>query len=148
MPDAIKQQLDVQISGDLWWNGFTADITLTNTSSSTVDNWSWSFNSPHSISGSAWGADINSVTLDDGSYTHTLTGTDWGASIKAGSSITIGFNGSQGVAIGNNGSLTAELLISSIAGSIRSIPTTELLRVWADKILTENKPMKICSMAR
>ena len=113
MPGATNHHLDVQVSGDLWWNGFTADITLTNTSSSTVDNWSWSFNSPHSISGSAWGADINSVTLDDGSYTHTLTGTDWGASIKAGSSITIGFNGSQGVAIGNNGSLTAELLFSS-----------------------------------
>ena len=72
--------LNVLVSGDLWWNGFTADITLTNTSSTTVDNWSWSFSSPHAITGAPWGADINSVLLDDGTYIHTLQGTGWGSS--------------------------------------------------------------------
>ena len=70
MPDAIKQQLDVQISGDLWWNGFNPDIALTNTSSSTVDNWSWST----ALTSSTEALGISSITLDDDSY--TLSGTD------------------------------------------------------------------------
>ena len=38
--------LAFQIAGDLWWDGFTAEITLTNNSSRDLDGWTWTFESP------------------------------------------------------------------------------------------------------
>ena len=120
-PDPADASLAVAVRGDLWWNGFTADITLTNISSSNLDQWSWSFESPHPISGEPWGARLSSSQTSHGSYRHTLSGMDWARSIPAGASITIGFNGNQGTPIGNSGSLSAELLFSN-ADPIRPTP--------------------------
>ena len=112
-PDPSDTPLGVAVDGQLWWNGFTADITLTNTSSKDLDDWSWSFESPHTISGDPWGAQLSSSQTSDGSYRHTLTGMDWARSIPAGASISIGFNGNQAAPIGNSGSLNAELLFTN-----------------------------------
>ena len=107
----IDSALDVHIGGDLWWNGFTAEITLSNRSDTPINDWSWSFVSPHTISGEPWGASVATSELGDGSFEHTLSGSDWGQHINPGQSITVGFNGTQQIAIGNSGSLSAALLL-------------------------------------
>ena len=107
----IDSALDVHIGGDLWWNGFTAEITLSNRSDTPINDWSWSFISPHTISGEPWGASVATSELGDGSFEHTLSGSDWGQHINPGQSITVGFNGTQQIAIGNSGSLSAALLL-------------------------------------
>ena len=103
----------VSVDGKLWWNGFTAELTITNTSAATVDGWSISFDSPHSINGDTWGASVQSNALGNGLTRFTLSGQEWGASIPGGGSITIGFNGKQGRSIGNEGSLNAALLFAT-----------------------------------
>ena len=114
--DSSEQaELEATINGSIWWKGFTADITLTNTSRRTLKNWNWSFDSPHTIGGDPWGAHISSKALPNGEQRHTLTGSDWGTRIRPGESITVGFNGSQRVDIGDNGSLSADLLFGGSA---------------------------------
>ena len=103
--------LQISISGDIWWDGFTAEVTLTNDSSQDLDSWSYSFDSPHLINTVPWGAEITSVVLQGGLTRYTLTGKDWGARIPAGESVTVGFNGAQGINLGSKGLLTIEDLI-------------------------------------
>ena len=105
--------LQTSITGDRWWRGFTAAITLTNTSTQDLESWSYSFDSPHLINTSPWGAEISAVRLDNGLTRYTLTGKDWGARIPAGESVSIGFNGTQGTEIGNEGELSAALLFGT-----------------------------------
>ena len=82
--------LQTSISGDRWWGGFTAEITLTNASRQDLSSWSYSFDSPHLINTAPWGAEISAVLLDNGLTRYTLTGEDWGERIPAGGSLTIG----------------------------------------------------------
>jgi hypothetical protein len=110
---ASTNSLQTSISGDRWWGGFTAEITLTNSSTQDLANWSYSFDSPHLINTAPWGAEISAVLLDNGLTRYTLTGQDWGEKIPAGESVTIGFNGTQGTDLGNEGELTAAMLFGS-----------------------------------
>ena len=110
---ASTNSLQTSISGDRWWGGFTAEITLTNSSTQDLANWSYSFDSPHLINTAPWGAEISAVRLDNGLTRYTLTGKDWGARIPAGESVSIGFNGTQGTEIGNEGELSAALLFGT-----------------------------------
>lgn len=110
-----QPELDVTITGSIWWEGFTANITLTNISGRTLKNWSWSFDSPHTVSGDPWGAEISSTGLPNGGQRHTLNGINWGKRIRPGESITVGFNGSQRIDIGQSGSLSADLLFGESA---------------------------------
>ena len=107
--------LAVQVGGELWWNGFTAEINLTNTSSDSLNGWSWSFDSPHTIDGEPWGASVSSSQLPDGTFRHTLSGQGWGRRIHPGQTISIGFNGTQQVDLGNSGRLNADLLFADQA---------------------------------
>ncbi len=110
---ASTNSLQTSISGDRWWGGFTAEITLTNSSTQDLANWSYSFDSPHLINTAPWGAEISAVLLDNGLTRYTLTGKDWGEKIPAGESVTIGFNGTQGTDLGNQGELSAAMLFGS-----------------------------------
>ena len=110
---ASTHSLQTSISGDRWWGGFTAEITLTNSSTQDLTNWSYSFDSPHLINTAPWGAEISAVLLDNGLTRYTLTGKDWGEKIPAGESVTIGFNGTQGTDLGNEGELSAAMLFGS-----------------------------------
>ena len=110
---ASTNSLQTSISGDRWWGGFTAEITLTNSSTQDLANWSYSFDSPHLINTAPWGAEISAVLLDNGLTRYTLTGQDWGEKIPAGESVTIGFNGTQGTDLGNQGELSAAMLFGS-----------------------------------
>jgi endoglucanase len=123
---ASANSLQTSITGDRWWGGFTADITLTNTSTQDLASWSYSFDSPHLIDTAPWGAEISAVLLDNGLSRYTLTGKDWGERIPAGGSVTIGFNGTQGADLGNEGELSAAMLFASDSGeAVMSQPSEE-----------------------
>ena len=108
----FAQHLDVDVSGQIWWGGFTAELEVTNTGPSELKQWSFAFESPHEIQGQPWGAQITSTDLGNGLFTHVISGHQWGESIGAGETITVGFNGTQGQEIGHSGDLTAVLLFS------------------------------------
>ncbi len=110
---ASTNSLQTSITGHRWWGGFTAEITLTNSSTQDLENWSYSFDSPHLINTAPWGAAISAVLLDNGLTRYTLTGKDWGEQIPAGESVTIGFNGTQGTDLGHEGELSAEMLFAA-----------------------------------
>jgi endoglucanase len=111
----VASPITFAVSGQRWWNGFTAELTITNTSGQDLTSWSTSFDTPHRITGTPWGTTITSVDLGNGLTRYTLTGAGWGASLKAGASVKVGFNGSQGISIGNDGVLTADLLLAAVA---------------------------------
>ena len=128
---ASTTSLQASISGDRWWGGFTAEITFTNTSRQDLANWSYSFDSPHLINTAPWGAEISAVLLNNGLTRYTLTGNNWGERIPAGASVTIGFNGTQGTDLGNEGELSAAMLFASdkatesvVAPVVESAPMT------------------------
>lgn len=112
MVQTPSSPISVAISGKRWWKGFTAELTITNTSGRDLASWSTTFDTPHRITGTPWGVTLTSVELGNGLIRYTLTGSGWGASLKAGASVKVGFNGSQGVGIGNEGALTADLLLA------------------------------------
>ena len=109
--------LSVAVAGEIWWGGFTAEITITNTTGSALSGWSYSFDSLHQLNSAPWGATLQAEPLDNGLIRYTLSGADWGTEIPAGGSVTVGFNGQQGVDLGVTGSLSQELLISADSAS-------------------------------
>lgn len=108
----FDQDLDVAVSGQIWWRGFTAELAVTNTGPKELKQWSFAFESPHEIQGQPWGAQMTSTDLGNGLFRHVISGHQWGQSIGAGETITVGFNGTQGQEIGRTGDLTAALLFS------------------------------------
>jgi len=107
------------IGGRRWWNGLTAETTLTNTSGRDLSDWSVTFTSAHRPSGTPWGCSVSTVELGGGLVQITLRGTGWGQTLKAGASLTVGFNANQGVSIGNAGALSAEMLLAP--GTVASL---------------------------
>ena len=107
------EPLDVEVSGDLWWGGFTASLTVTNQSEQQLDNWSVSFNSNHRFYGESWGVDVVTEQLDGELYRYELSGVDWGSSIGAGQSMTVGFNALAGTELGRSGALSEAMLLSA-----------------------------------
>ena len=104
--------VDVEVSGDLWWGGFTASLTVTNQSDQTLDDWALSFTSAHRFYGEAWGVDVVTEQLSGDLYRYQLNGADWGQSIAAGESRTVGFNALAGTELGRDGELTENALLS------------------------------------
>ena len=113
--------LSVEVGGSRWWGGFTAELKITNSSGQDLQSWSYTFDSPHSISGAPWGATVTSTALGNGISRYTLSGAGWAAALKAGASVSVGFNGSQGSSIGNDGVLTSAQLFSSSSSTV--VPT-------------------------
>jgi endoglucanase len=103
MVQTPSSPISVAISGKRWWKGFTAELTITNTSGRDLASWSTTFDTPHRITGTPWGVTLTSVELGNGLIRYTLTGSGWGASLKAGASVKVGFNGSQGSASATRG---------------------------------------------
>jgi hypothetical protein len=103
--------LTTAVSGDIWWGGFTAEITITNSSGADLSEWSYVFDSPHQLNSAPWGATLHAEPLDNGLTRYTLSGSSWGANIPAGGSMTVGFNGLQGVDLGVDGALSQDLLM-------------------------------------
>ena len=80
---------EVAYATNVWQDGFTANVTVTNTGAAPVDGWRLAFTLPsgHSIT-SAWNA---SVSPSSGSV--TANGQAHNANISPGSSQTFGFQG-------------------------------------------------------
>ena len=45
----MNSNLEISVGGQRWWDGFTAEITITNASSENLTGWTYSFTSPHQI---------------------------------------------------------------------------------------------------
>jgi len=89
-------------------------LTITNTSESAIDNWSVSFETPHS-NFQSWAGAAEVEVLDGGGYRVTLTPAAWNSAIGAGESIDVSFNAvSAGLA--NSGPLTSALFFTDSAG--------------------------------
>lgn len=101
----IAGDISVEVSGDLWWDGFTATIAVHNESNSNLSGWYFRFISSHQISGAPWGCEVETTSLGNGFYEHRVSGADWGAGIQAGGTMYVGFNGNQGNPLGNSGLL-------------------------------------------
>ena len=108
-----SDSLQINVAGEIWWGGFTADLTIRNSSDQALEGWSTSFVSPHQLNPDAWGVSVEAETLDNGLTRYTLTGLGWGSRIPAGGEVRVGFNGSQGTDLGQGGVLTADMLMSN-----------------------------------
>ena len=106
------------MGGSLWYQGLTAQITVTNTGTAALNSWSLTFTTTHRLNGVPWGASLTQVAQAGGLLRSTLTGKDWGATLSAGASMTVGFNASQGLVLGNSGSLTGPGLLSTSASQL------------------------------
>ncbi|KZR80194.1 Cellulose binding domain protein [Prochlorococcus marinus str. MIT 1342] len=120
----MTSPLHVSIGGQLWWNGFTAELKITNNSSESLVSWSYSFTTPHTISGVPWGVTTSAEQFANGQTKYTLIGSDWAQLIPAGGFVTAGFNAQQGKPVGNAGALTAELLISTASETATSVESS------------------------
>jgi hypothetical protein len=74
-----------------WGSGFGGEITIVNTSSSAINNWTLSFNWDRSIT-SIWDAALSSHSGNN----YVITNGGWNATIPANGSVQFGFNGSPG----------------------------------------------------
>lgn len=124
MDQVMTSPLNISVGGKLWWEGLTAEFTVTNTSNETLEDWSYSFTTPHKITGVPWGVSTSTESLTNGQTKYTLTGIDWAQSISAGGSVTVGFNAQQGLALGSKGTLTAELLMATTSRTATTVESS------------------------
>lgn len=117
-PTTSSPLLKVSVGGSLWYQGLTAQITVTNTGTAALNSWSLTFTTTHRLNGVPWGASLTQVAQAGGLLRSTLTGKDWGATLAAGASVTVGFNASQGLVLGNSGSLSGPGLLSTSASQL------------------------------
>lgn len=81
-----------------WGSGFTAETTITNSGSSTVQNWRSTWNVPSGVSvTNGWNA-----TVTQSGSTVTATAPSWNGGLAPGASATVGYqaNGQAGAASG------------------------------------------------
>ena len=109
----IGTALAVDVDGDLWWGGFTAEVTIINQSEQQIDDWALSFTSNHRFYGESWGVDVTTEQLEGDLYRYELSGADWGESIAAGQSMTVGFNALAGTELERNGTLNEAILLAA-----------------------------------
>ena len=104
--------------GQIWWGGLTANLTFTNESDDIMDDWEFTFTTPHRIQSSRWGLELlEEVAVNDQLTRYTIRGSDYGETIRPGESVTIGFNASQGTELGTSGTPTLNDLFQTDAMS-------------------------------
>ncbi|WP_255002584.1 glycoside hydrolase family 9 protein [Cyanobium sp. HWJ4-Hawea] len=121
VPTASSPDLKVGVTGSVWYQGLTAQITVTNTGASVLGSWSLSFDTTHVLSGAPWGCTVAQTKLGGGVYRTTLKGADWGSSLAAGASVSVGFNATQGIGLGGSGNLTGPGLFATSTDQLASI---------------------------
>ena len=112
--EPIADELDVESSptltsagGQIWWGGLTANLTFTNQSDEVMENWDFTFTTPHRIQSSQWGLELlKEIAVNDQLTRYTIRGSEYGETIRPGESVTIGFNASQGTELGTSGTPT------------------------------------------
>ena len=104
--------------GQIWWGGLTANLTFTNQSDEVMDDWDFTFTTPHRIQSSQWGLELlEEVAVNDRLTRYTIQGSEYGETIRPGESVTIGFNASQGTELGTSGTPTLNDLFQADAMS-------------------------------
>ena len=107
--------LSIEASGSLYWGGMSGILSITNSSDRAIDNWSVSFETPHS-NFQSWAGSANLEALPGGGSKVTLTPAAWNSTIAAGQTIDVSFNAvSEGIP--NSGELTSALFFSQGNGS-------------------------------
>jgi Cellulose binding domain len=81
----------VQYAMNVWPGGFVANVTISNTGTTTVNGWTLTFTLPagQTATGSGWG--VSGIRPDGQAV--TLTNASWDASIIPGASVSAGFQG-------------------------------------------------------
>lgn len=84
------QKGDLVLGGtvDRWWDGFTAQLSLTNTGEEAIDDWEVMLDVGHDLS-----AHWNVTVVDEEGGIVTLDDAGWNQSIGAGETVYFGFNG-------------------------------------------------------
>ena len=104
--------------GQIWWGGLTANLTFTNQSDEVMDQWDFTFTTPHRIQSSQWGLELlEEVAVNDRLTRYTIQGSEYGETIRPGESVTVGFNASQGTELGTSGTPTLNDLFQADAMS-------------------------------
>jgi lysophospholipase L1-like esterase len=88
-PSAIACKVTYAIQSQ-WTGGFSANITITNTSTTAINGWILKFTFPATSQSITQGW---SATWSQAGQNVTVTNLSWNSSIAAGSSVGIGFNG-------------------------------------------------------
>ena len=117
--------------GQIWWGGLTANLTFTNQSDEVMDQWDFTFTTPHRIQSSQWGLELlEEVAVNDRLTRYTIQGSEYGETIRPGESVTIGFNASQGTELGTSGTPTLNDLFQDDAMSdlIPGLTTSDSFR--------------------
>jgi len=103
-----------------WGTGFTGEMTLTNSGTKDVMDWTLVFNLPQGIT-NIWGGTIASHS---GSK-YTVQPESWNKTIRAnGGSITVGFNASPGNSSGPTGTTLTPVYAGSTTPTPPTTPTT------------------------
>ena len=89
-PPATGGAVQVNVTSD-WGSGYTANVTITNTSTTTLNPWQlgWTFDGQVT---SIWSAKVASKTAES----WTISPESWNGSIAPGASLSFGFNGAPG----------------------------------------------------
>ena len=103
--------LELAVSGNLYWGGMSGQLTLTNTGGSDVEGWSVSFKTPHR-NVQSWSGGTEIEALEGGLYRVTLTPAAWNGVIAAGQSIALSFN-AESEGLPTSGELTDALFFAS-----------------------------------
>lgn len=106
----VAGNISVEVGGELWWDGFTAAITVHNDGTTKLENWHFRFLSSHRIIGSPWGCRVQTTDLGNGYFEHRVCGADWAKSLPVGCTVYVGFIGNQGDPLGNTGLLDGPML--------------------------------------
>lgn len=122
LPLSSSPALKLSVGGSLWYRGLTAQISVTNTGTTAMGSWSVSFDTTHTLSGTPWGASVTQVNLGGGLYRTTLSGKDWAAGLAPGATVTVGFNASQGLVLGNSGALSGPALFATSLAQLAAAP--------------------------
>ncbi|MFY1690403.1 GH12 family glycosyl hydrolase domain-containing protein [Plantactinospora sp. WMMB782] len=88
-PPGGSSSCRVAYTANSWNNGFTASVTITNTGSSTINNWSLTYNLP---SGQQVGQAWNATVTQSGSAV-TARNISWNGTIAPGGTASFGYQG-------------------------------------------------------
>lgn len=89
--DGTPTTCTVAYTSSQWSSGFTASITLTNTSDAALTSWELAFTFP----GGQTLTNVWSANASSAGSTVTLSNAAWNGSLAPGDSVTIGFNGTH-----------------------------------------------------
>jgi endoglucanase len=121
------QQLKLSLDGDLWDGGLTAKLTIMNTGTVPLNEWSLSFESDVLISSSVWGITVSVSRLASGHYAYTLTGTGWGAGVAVGGSVSVGFTATRSAGLASGALQAEDLFVTQPALlAVQSTPSASI----------------------